>query len=374
MPKQPKIALLIPRLGIVDRGAESFVYELAKRLTAFFEVTVFIIKNKKGSVLINELKQKGVKIIPVRCISADSFFAKFAYRFSGLRPLLDKFRLSPVEIEALSFNWLCFPRLLFSSGDILFPVSGIWGAIICRIIRFIKKTPFVYSSQGGIEPLIAGQKPDIYFSVWPNIKVWLNKHFPNLRVVYISNGVDLKRFRPAGPKVDLGISKPVIMTVSALFPQKQADLTLKAVSKLKNGSLLILGDGPLKADLLKIGQKLILKNRLKILSVPQNQIHKYYRSADVFAFSAPWELGWSIVHLEALASGLPVVANFNPELRRLIQATKGVVCDVKNINQYAKSIELALKIKDRSQPAGIKQFDWDRIARKYSMELSRLTA
>jgi len=368
MKDKPKIGFYIPKLGITDRGAEVFVFELAKRLRRDFEVTIWVRKSKKKSKMISELKSKGVLIIPINPISSDSWIANVFYRSEAFKKHLDKFQLNPDGIEGLFFSLASLPQTLRADLDILFPVSGFWGALICRFVRFVKGTPFVYASQGGIQPLIAKQNPNIYFTINPVIKHWLDKHFPKLKVVFISNGVDLKKFSPTGKKAKINLSHPIFLTVAALVRSKRVDLTIKAVGKLKTGSLMVIGDGPLKGELTKLGNEHLGKKRFKNVQANHDEVPNYYRAADVFVFSAPKEVGWSIVHLEALATGLPI-AGHNQESLVFLMGKYGILCDTKNAGDYAKAIKKATKGLGINPRKLVKNYSWDVISKKYKKEL-----
>ncbi len=361
---RPTIGFLIPRLGITDRGAEVFVYEIAQRLQADFDVVVWVRKSNNKSELLGNLVKRGVTIRKVSCIPEQHLIAKILYIFPFLRNIINKLHISPSEIEMLSFSAACLPALLSEKVDLLFPANGVWGSILCRLIRTLKRTPFIYATLGGIEPVSLWQKPNMCIALFPSIERWLRKHFPYLRVCYISTGVDLKKFHPHGDKAFIDLPRPVFLTVSALVPEKEVDLTVRAVGRLKIGSLLVIGDGPLKSALVHLADTELGRGRYMFVSSGHSKLHKYYRAADVFAFSAPWETGWSIVFLEALASGLPVVANKGENLEYLLGKDWPLFCNVSNINQYSRTLERAAKIKVVSRPL-VQNYSWEKIAEQY---------
>ena len=362
--KRPAIGFLIPRLGITDRGAEVFVYELAKRLKRDFEITIWVRKSGKKSTILSDLEERGVIIKRISCLSAKIYIFRLPYSLPFLRKTIDTFHMNPNELEMLSFSIACLPRLIFKKVDLLFPANGIWGSLICRFIRAIKDTPFVYATLGGMQPLIARQKPNVYVSLFPSITQWLKTNFPKLKVTFIPSGVDLKKFIPIGENARINLPRPIFITVSALVPEKQVDLTIKAVAKLKKGSLLVVGDGQLKHYLVQLADKLLGKERFQFVGVEHSELPKYYRAADVFAFSAPWEVGWSIVHLEALASGLPVVANREENLEYLLGKDWPLFCNVKDADDYSRALIKATKIKIDGIKL-IKDYSWDKIVKRY---------
>ena len=369
-----RIHILCPRLGITDRGAEVFVYELAKYLQRDFAVTVWVRKTKGQSSMLADLKKYEVQVRYATCIDESHPIASTLYKIHPLRKVLEKLRLDPMGIEMLSFSLVCLPGLFRSGADVLFPVNGIWGVLACQIVRIFTGIPFIYSSQGGIEPPVAFLQPNVYIAIHRYTKSWLLKHFPKLKVVHISNGIDLKRFTPHGEKIVLDLPQPIFITVSALIPTKRIDLTIKAMAKLKSGSLLVLGNGPLKEELTQLGVRLLGSGRFKILAVPNTQIPKYYRSASVFAFAAPEEKGWGLVHLEALACGLPAVVNDEENLRSLI-GKAAFYCDVYDANAYSRCLFKASQKHFNSEGRRIAQtVAWETVGKKYSQLLYQIAA
>lgn len=368
--KKPKIGFLIPRLGIENRGAEVFVYELAGYLSKSFNVTLWVRRSKELSSLISELAEKGVCIQTAGCIKEDGRLAKLLYR-NPLKPLLDKFHLNPTEIEMFSFSLACLPGLISGGYDILFPNNGLWGAVVCRIVRVIKRVPFICTSHGGVEPYIARQNPNCYFALNHTVERWFTKYYPKMRVVFCPNGVNLQRFTPQGEKIKLDLERPIFLTVAALFPVKRVEITIKAAASLERGSLLLLGDGPLRKEIEDLGQKSLGKGKFQIQQVKTEEIPKSYRSADIFTLAAQGEPG-SLVILEAMASGLPVVVNDEEQLRFVV-GKGGVLVNTADITAYSHGLKRASEMDFGDKPMKqAEKFSWEKIGAVYKQELSRL--
>ena len=90
-----------------------------------------------------------------------------------------------------------------------------------------------------------------------------------------------------------------------------------------------------------------------------------YRAADIFTYpTVPWE-SFGIVLVEAMATGLAVVAN-KDDIRREIVGRAGVLVDPTNVDAYAIALKNALRLKWGKRPINqAKKFDWDKIAAKY---------
>ncbi len=130
--------------------------------------------------------------------------------------------------------------------------------------------------------------------------------------------------------------------------------------------MLIIGDGPLNYTLIKNAEKYLGPGRFLFQSVAYSELDKYYRAVNVFTHSAPDESGWGMVHLEAMATNLAVVANQDKDIKWLLGNT-GVVCDVSNRYDYTKALKkaLTLKVEKRARNLAL-QYSWERIALQYN--------
>ncbi|HUC59696.1 MAG TPA: glycosyltransferase [Streptosporangiaceae bacterium] len=131
----------------------------------------------------------------------------------------------------------------------------------------------------------------------------------------ISNGVDLRKFRP-GPadpalaaRYGLRLGRPVVLSVGRLSPEKRLDVLLAAAGRLAcECQLVVVGAGPQEAALHAMVAGQGTADRVTFLGhVPDADLPGIYRLGDVFAIASQAELQ-SLVTMEAMASGLPVVA------------------------------------------------------------------
>src|SRR3972149_4788522 len=148
-----------------------------------------------------------------------------------------------------------------------------------------------------------------------------------------------------------------MLSVGALDSWKRLDLAIKAVSRLENASLLLVGRGPQEAQLRKLGKKLLPK-RFKIMSFPYSQMPGVYKVADIFTYpTVPWE-SFGIALVEAMASGLPVVVTNDP-IRKEIVGRAGVLVNPKDTASYSIALENALKLSWGIRPLNqAKKFNW----------------
>ncbi len=106
---------------------------------------------------------------------------------------------------------------------------------------------------------------------------------------------------------------PVIVTAARLAKQKQLDGLLRAfaqVNQVMPARLVILGEGPLRAELERLCQELGVAEAVWMPGYDTNP-YRYMAAADVFVLASAWE-GCPIALQEAMACGAPVVVTDAP--------------------------------------------------------------
>jgi len=175
------------------------------------------------------------------------------------------------------------------------------------------------------------------------------------KIKVLPNGVDTDLFSPPASqdekrkmriKYNLPQNGFLVGCVSALRPVKDHEGLIKAFSlfmsnnqsivKQKNANLVLVGDGPLASELrlysrqLGIGEKVIFMGR-------HNDIHKILQALDAFILNSKTE-GMSYAILEAMASGLPVIAtNVGANTELIHHGTEGYLYspgDLKSLTGY----------------------------------------
>ncbi len=311
-----KIVFLSRYQNSIQRGAETFVRELSKQLSLSHEV----------SILVGE------------------------------------------KADSLS-------EILKGDYQIVVAVNGGAQSLKASIGRLRKKYKLIITGQAGIGRgeifNLAVARPDLYVALTDAMFKWAKPWAWGSKVVKISNGVDIEKFTPFGKKMSLNLVSPVILSVGALVDYKHHERSIIAVSKLNKGSLLIVGQGPKESRLQGLGDRL-LKSRFKILHADYQDLPKIYRSADLFVLPSWSREAFGIVYLEAMASGLGIVAPDDPSRREIISEA-GILTDVLDDNKYTEAIERALLIDWQSKALKqAKLFSWDKIGRKYEEEFEKL--
>ncbi|MCW8138158.1 MAG: glycosyltransferase [Planctomycetota bacterium] len=136
-------------------------------------------------------------------------------------------------------------------------------------------------------------------------------------VQVVLNGIPVERFQPdsegrAAVRRELGFpaDAPVVGTVAVFRTQKRLDLWLRAARQVYTGRpstrFLLVGDGPERETTEALAHELGLRDVVRFAGL-QTDVLPYLSAMDLFLMSSDFE-GLPLALLEAMASGLPVVA------------------------------------------------------------------
>ena len=167
---------------------------------------------------------------------------------------------------------------------------------------------------------------------------------PEIEPDVISMGVDISKFGKQHfvPDYFGQGNKKVVLFVGRLAEIKGVTYLLEAMKSI-DALLVIVGDGPLRADL--EAQAIAIKDKVVFLGAKTHEeLKTLYASADIFVAPSVTakdggQEGLGLVILEALASGLPVVASRSGGIVQLIKdGINGFLCDEKNVEQMISCI------------------------------------
>lgn len=172
-------------------------------------------------------------------------------------------------------------------------------------------------------------------------------------IYVIPNGVDLERFKQLPPKnfirSQLGIGvrdDRIILFVGNLRQHKGVKYLIYAMEKVlkscKEARLIIVGgDIGEKRNLEKIVKELELDPYVKFQGrVPNEEVPKFMAAADIFVMPSMFE-GFSNAIIEAMASGLPIIATRAGGNASVIEdGVNGFLVETKNYEQLAEKILL----------------------------------
>ncbi|OGM31119.1 hypothetical protein A2630_04655 [Candidatus Woesebacteria bacterium RIFCSPHIGHO2_01_FULL_44_10] len=347
MEKKLKIAFLSFFSGEIERGVEVYVHELANHLADFGHEVL---------VIQNGLKVEGSKYKTI------SIGMKIWGGLGSYGPATwpyYHFLNGVFTLRALKF--------IKEDLDVVFPTNNMLQSLFIKIWSMKNKVKFVISAQSGLgldDRINAWLFPDAFVALTGFQERWIQRNNSKIKTIVIPNGVNVSEFGLQVKPYKHNLPGKVILNVAALTFWKRQELAIKAVSRLKDISLLLVGQGEDKEKLERLGKR-FLPGRFKIISSRHDEMPSIYTSADVFTFpTASWE-SFGIVLIEAMASGLPVVAADDP-IRREIVGDAGLFVDPTDTKAYAAALQKALDANWGDKPRRqAEKFDWDKIALKY---------
>jgi glycosyltransferase involved in cell wall biosynthesis len=198
----------------------------------------------------------------------------------------------------------------------------------------------------------------------------MRRGYANVRVV--ARGVDTRLFNPGRRSDELRAAwgaKPgelVAAYVGRIAPEKNLDLVFTAFAALKRyvpqARLVLVGDGPARRRSEQANPGHVYAGMRH-----GEDLATHYASADLFLFPSLTET-YGNVTLEAMASGLPVVAYRMAAAAELIQnGHNGMLAEPGDSGAYVRSVlDLAGRPDSRARiaeraTASVAAFDWDRI-------------
>jgi len=199
--------------------------------------------------------------------------------------------------------------------------------------------------------------------------------FPNKRkIIIIPNGVDLTRFNTrVSPLRKFADKKINILFVGRLTKRKGLIYLLRAFRILKkkypNIRLIVVGDGDQKGKARQFVRHNKVKDVFFVGAISDKLLPFYYASADIFCSPATEAESFGIVLLEAMATGLPVVAFANTGYKQVLKGfgERGLVPS-KNVKSLAGKIESLIEGKELRKDLAawgqkeVKKYSWKKVS------------
>lgn len=210
---------------------------------------------------------------------------------------------------------------------------------------------------------------------------------PEINPKVISMGVDASKFgrQHYVPDYFGQGEKKVVLFVGRLAEKKGVTYLIEAMRHV-DALLAIAGDGSLKKELERQGKdvdKMVGWNKVKFLGAKTHEeLKAIYASADVFVCPSITakggdQEGFGLVMLEAMASGLPVVASNSGGIPQLIKdGVNGFLCEEKSAAQITDAISKLLNDEKLRKSVlvesgkTIKEYDYCAIAERYKALLN----
>lgn len=373
-----------------------FVFELAKRLTDTFNITV-LTPNYPGAQ--REEIMAGIAVHRFR------YFLKGYEKLAGsegILPTLKKNRffyfLVPLFILAEFFTLL---KLIKKTKPHIIHAHWILPqGFVVTLAHVITKVPFIITTHGGdiygLQGKFASMLKDYTLKraaavtvVSKDIQKTIKQKFGSaIHTKVIPMGVDATLFNPSKKDARLrgkfDITGPFLLYVGRLSEKKGVKYLIKAMPQIikqnPEAKLLIIGTGEEKKNLQQLSERRgLTKHIIFAGALPNNDLPAYFSSADIFIGSSIKveggdTEGFGLTFVEAGMSGCHVIATDVGGIGDIIEHEKtGFVVQEKDPAQIAATINKILEngaewdhIKENARNSLCRKFDWGVIAKQYS--------
>lgn len=295
-----------------------------------------------------------------------------------------------------------FSRQLIRKQTTPFDVALAFFGVPCGFLTLLLKwefqIPYVVSLRGSDVPGYSRKYEWLYPFIQPIIRlVWRSaaavvpnsvgletlakKSTPDQSFTIIENGVDIRRFSPDRSKRP-GSEFVVTPGASRVTERKGLNYLIEAIGMLApqypDIHLKVMGDGSARPALEALVQEKRLKENVTFLGrIPREQTVPYYQEASLFVLPSLNE-GMSNAMLEALASGLPIIATPTGGTAELVtEGVNGMIVPEKSAQALADAIEPFLQNRNlviqygtesrrRAEAQG-----WDRVATQFKSLLNQ---
>jgi L-malate glycosyltransferase len=264
--------------------------------------------------------------------------------------------------------------------------------LFCYMIRFFKQ-PFKWVTTVHSDPrddfIRGGIKGKVFTTINMNILKKINYFFAvserfkqmlsgfgidKQKIKTMYNGIDFSRTLPVNiERKDLGLTEEdfVIIMVARLHPIKGHKEVFSAMKKLAsnkpNIKLLLVGDGPIKDQLVEMVTSLKLEENVRFLGF-QNDVHSYFSLSDVKLLSSYSE-SFPLVFLEAARANTPIISTDVGGVKNLINSRElGWIIPVKDIEAMKAALNEAIVKKEEHLLAEMGKKLHKRAASEFSIQ------
>lgn len=196
------------------------------------------------------------------------------------------------------------------------------------------------------------------------------------KLMLIHNGVNTKMFSPGRTeeaellRKELGLGgKKVVGSVGRLVPEKGYDFLLTAwpavLDQVPEACLLLIGDGPQRALLQKMVSGKNMRGSVRLCGTITEALPTWLLSFDLFVLPSLSE-GLGIAVLEAMASGLPVVATHVGGIPDIVNSSSGILVPAGDVKALAAAIVQTLDNPLQSKNMGREARN--RVEREFTIE------
>lgn len=266
--------------------------------------------------------QDGVRVFGVHSFPVPSYLYpdfRFSPPFLARRAIRKCFRESKPEAIHIQNHFLLSNAVFEVAQEHRIPVMGTNHMVPENVAHHLHLPPKVEDKVGiYLWSRFVGIYKHLHFVTAPTATAAKLSKRPGLRkeVIPVSCGIDLSRFSPGNGGSELRQrymipDRLILLYVGRLDKEKRIEVILRAMPHIiehVDAHLVVAGTGPLRGGLEVLARNLGVKDRVTFTGfIPDDDLPKLYRAAHLFVMAGIAELQ-SIVTMEAMASGLPVLA------------------------------------------------------------------
>ncbi len=232
-----------------------------------------------------------------------------------------------------------------------------------RYAYYVSPIPHVITNEA-IRRIIfnLSDKVDIITTPSQSMKDLIGNYKIKKEVAVIPNAIDIDLFREKDEqeiallRKELQISPDdiVILYLGRVSLEKNIDKIIKALAiirdkKIDNFKFIVVGDGTAVKQLNSLADSLGLTEKVKFVgAIEREKVRYYYQIGDIFSFSSTSET-FGMVIIEALASGLPVLAVKAPGAVDIITDGLDGILVEDDVYQFAEQLENLIKNRELRQ-------------------------
>ena len=374
-----------------------FVFELARRLVAKFDVTVL---TPAAAGALGEEIVHNVRVIRFRY--APKKLERLAYE-GGI----------PARLRSNRWYWLLLPNFLVAQAVAIWrllrherfeAIHAHWIipqgvlAVLCRLI--VRPKPRLLITSHGADVFGFNNRvfrlikrwvlvnSDTVSAVSVAIQDQLLSLAPHHKAMHVAPmGVDLKaRFVPPKTRAETN----TLVFAGRLVEKKGLDILLKALPGVLTArpavTLLIVGDGPLRNAYAELARSQGVDEKVKFLgSIENPKLPDVFEKAELVVLpfrkaQGGDQEGLGLVTIEAMGCGLPVIVGDVPAVRDVVQHKRnGWIVDGADPGELCKAILLLLSDRALANQLALQgrkdvliRFDWSVVAGNYENLLGAL--
>jgi glycosyltransferase involved in cell wall biosynthesis len=236
--------------------------------------------------------------------------------------------------------------------------------------------------------MLSGGRYRKIVAISESVRQQLKQHYnvPDERIVTIPNGINLARFNPGNVRSrdavrqSFGVPNdvPLVLFVGSQYRLKGLEFAIRALLEMKTKAMLLVIGADALAPFKRLAEQLGVSDRV-IFAGARRDLPTIYPAADAFVLPTLYET-FALVCLEAMASGLPVLAAPVGGIEDYLRDGENGLHIQRDPTEIAAKLDLLLNDRELHaslRKAGIataKKYEWKNIAQQYLSLFDELIA